>query len=453
MTLVPFPTPASATAATPAAWRAPQTVEDTGLPHGFLAELLAKTMYERGLGRLTELATALCLSGAVVEALAGHLRREGLLEVARRGAHDADVHYDLTHAGRQRAAEWLARHRHCGPAPVPLAQYVRRIEAQSVGQLRVTQAQVRQAFDGLHVDPTVQDQVGQALDGDRPILLHGVPGSGKTWLAEQIHRLLPGTVAVPHAIHVAGEVVRVFDPHWHTPLGDINAGRTPLDSRERADARWVSCRRPCVMAGGELTLSMLDLSWESGAGTYEAPPHLKANNGLFIVDDLGRQRVTPRELMNRWIVPMERRHDHLVLRSGAKFTVPFDLVLVFATNLGPAELDDAAFLRRLGHKIGVGPMGRGAFLALLRDECTRQGLVLRPEAADLLLDRLYPEHGRERLPAHAAELPRLAASRCRYLGEPPVLTPAAMQHAWDSSFGVKDITAGRVRPPGRRRSD
>ena len=188
---------------------------------------------------------------------------------------------------------------------------------------------------------------GPAVNSARPMLLHGPSGSGKTFLAQHLQRIVTGPIAIPHAIAVHGEVIRVFDPQCHRLLPVDAAPRAALDNRARPDARWLWCERPCVVSGGELTLEMLDLSFDSRAGYYEAPPHFKANNGLFIVDDLGRQVITPRQLMNRWVVPMERRHDHLMLRNGGKFTIPFDMVLVFSSNLRPDQLEDAAFLRRL----------------------------------------------------------------------------------------------------------
>ena len=351
--------------------RAPQTPEETGLSGTFLVELVAKTMFQLGLTRLTELSNHLCLAGTVVEAVCQFMRRETLLEVTRRGQHEADVQFDLTQSGRARAADWLARNSYVGPAPVPLDVYTERVRAQSVTRQAITVDQVRAAFADLVVPASLIDLLGTAVNSARPMLLYGPAGSGKTYLAEQLRRLLVGPVAVPHAISVHGEVIRVFDMQCHRPLADDGPPRAALDNRARPDTRWVMCERPCVVSGGELTLEMLDLSFDARAGYYEAPPHFKANNGIFIVDDLGRQVITPRELMNRWVVPMERRHDHLMLRNGGKFTIPFDMVLVFSSNLRPDQLEDAAFLRRLGHKIAVGAVSLGRLRVDLR-ACLRR---------------------------------------------------------------------------------
>ncbi len=441
MSLVSFPKNAER-GACPAALRAPQTVEETGLAPTFLVELLAKVMFQHGLARLTELGTHLGLAGAVVEQLTAFMRREGLVEVSRRGATDSDVQFDLTGAGRLRAAEWLARNLYTGPAPVTLEAYRERVAAQSIVHQRITQAEVRKAFAGLVVAPELQDQLGTAFNSGRPMLLHGEPGAGKTWLAEHLHRLLRGTVLVPHAIAVDTEVVRVFDPHWHTPAAAPGGGaRSALDNRARPDARWVACERPRVVSGGELTLEMLDLSFDARSGFYEAPPHFKANNGLFIVDDLGRQIVTPRELMNRWIVPMERRHDHLMLRNGSKFTIPFDLVLVFSSNLPPQSLDDAAFLRRLGHKIHVGPVAAEAYREIFEQACTAEGMGFDAPSFARLLGELHSRSGRPLLACYPRDLAHLVASRCAYLGEAPALSPERIVWAWNAYFGTAEEAA------------
>jgi len=439
MSLVPFPqvhaehgTAPHADAALP---RAPQTPEETGLPHTFLVELMGKAMYQLGLTRLTELSQHLCLAATVVEAVCQFMRREGLLEVVRRGPHDGDVQFELTQAGHARAADWLARNHYAGAAPVPLETYRAGVQTQSLATQPVDVQRVRAAFADLVVSEELQDLLGTALNSGRPVLLYGPSGAGKTYLAEHLQRLLFGRVAVPHAIYVHGEVVRVFDEHCHRPATDGPALHHGLDSRARADTRWVLCERPCVVSGGELTLEMLDLSFDPRAGYYEAPPHFKANNGLFIVDDLGRQVVTPRALMNRWIVPMERRHDYLMLRNGGKFKVPFDLALVFSTNLHPRELDDAAFLRRLGHKIRIGPVPLADYRRIFERACDDEDIEFDVDAFDWLLQ----QHAHERQPLLAClprDLTRLIASRAAYLSVRAQMSPELLDWAWAAYFGT-----------------
>lgn len=452
MNLLQFPSaatrphPAAAAVQLP---RAPQTIEETGLSGTFLVELVGKAMAQLGLTRLTELSAHLCLAGSVVEALCQFMRRETLLEVTRRGQHEADVQFELTQTGRARAGEWLARNSYCGAAPVTLAAYTERVRAQSATQQAISAAQMDAAFADLVVPAALVEQLGTAMNSGRPMLLYGPAGSGKTYLAEQLQRLLAGAVAIPHAIAVHGEVIRVFDAQCHSPVADEAAPRTALDNRDRPDARWLLCERPCVVSGGELTLEMLDLSFDGRAGYYEAPPHFKANNGIFIVDDLGRQVITPRQLMNRWIVPMERRHDHLMLRNGGKFTIPFDLVLVFSSNLQPAQLEDAAFLRRIGHKIAVGPVSAGEYEEIFRRVCAAEGITFVPVMFAHLLHEYHDARGRPLLACYPRDLLHLIASRARYVGAAPELSPELIDWAWEAYFGNEALIETATEPTNR----
>ncbi len=415
--------------------RAPQTVEETGLSTMFCVELVAKTMFQLGLTRLTELSAQLCLAGTVIEAICLFMRRESLLEVTRRGQHEADVQFDLTQAGRTRAVEWLARSSYVGAAPVPLEVYTEQVRIQSVAHQTATTRQVHAAFADLVIPRHLIDLLGTAVNSARPLLLYGPSGSGKTYLAEQLRRLITGAIAIPYAICVHGEVIRVFDAQCHHPLLQDATPRTALDNRDRPDARWVLCERPCIVSGGELTLEMLDLSFDGRAGYYEAPPHFKANNGLFIVDDLGRQVISPRQLMNRWVVPMERRHDHLMLRNGGKFTIPFDMVLVFSSNLRPAQLEDAAFLRRLGHKIAIEAVSQADYAQIFERACVVEGIAHDPETFQILVDGYHHQSGRPLLACYPRDLLHLIASRARYLEIPAVLSIELIDWAWNAYFG------------------
>lgn len=414
---------------------APQTAEETGLSATFLVELVAKTMYQLGLTRLTDLCVQLCLSSTVVESVCQFMRRESLLEVTRRGQHEADVQFDLTQVGRTRAAEWLTRNSYIGAAPVPLDAYARQVRAQSVTNQAITAHQVHAAFSDLVVPEDLIDQLGTAVNSGRPILLYGPSGSGKTYLAEHLQRLVGGAVAIPYAICVQGEVIRVFDAQCHHPLTRDEGAPSALDNRTKTDTRWVLCQRPCVVSGGELTLEMLDLSFDSRAGYYEAPPHFKANNGLFIVDDFGRQVISPRELMNRWVVPMERGHDHLMLRNGGKFTIPFDMVLVFSSNLRPDQLEDPAFLRRLGHKIPVGPVSPADYALIFERDCAAAGIAQDPQAFHQLVHSYHEQNGCPLMACYPHDLLHLVASRACYLEVPTELSPELLDWAWHTYFG------------------
>lgn len=420
-----FP-PATAPAALPAA---PVTAQDTGLPALLLCELALKSMHQHGLCRLCDIADHLRLAPMLVESLMGQLRRESLVEVRVRGALDGDVNYQLTQAGRARAAEALARNLYSGAAPVPLAAYVERVQAQSVADMKLTRERFEQAMASVVMQPQVREQLGAAMNSRRAKLLYGPPGAGKTFLCERMAALLQGAVAVPYAVEVHGEIIHVFDPLVHRPLPQGTA-----EAQGRVDRRWVLCERPVVVTGGELTLEMLDLVFDARAGFYHAPPHFKANNGLLLVDDLGRQLVTPRQLLNRWIVPMEQQHDHLMLRNGIKLRVPFDTLLFFSTNLRPDELGDEAFLRRIGYKIFVGPLPAEDYRDVLRQSCEHFGVPYDDAAFERLLHEMHQREGRPLLPCYARDLVGQIAEFATYNGLKPELSPRLMKWAWRNYF-------------------
>jgi hypothetical protein len=427
--VVDFP-PADAGVGLPAAPQAPQ---DTGLPLLLLSELVLKVMQQHGIGSLNALSQHLRLSAVLLEKLLAQLRRETLVEVHHRGELDGDVAYQLTQAGRVRAAEALSRSLYTGPAPVPLEVYVRRVQAQSVAGMGLTRERFERAMSGVVMAPALRDQLGAAMNSRRAKLLYGPPGAGKTYLCERMALVLQGAVAVPYAVEVQGEIIRVFDELVHRPVRTGAAGTT-LDNRGRTDARWALCERPVVVAGGELTLEMLDLVFDPRAGYYQAPPHFKANNGLFLVDDLGRQLVTPRALLNRWIVPMEQQHDYLMLRNGSKFRIPFDSLLFFSTNLQPADVADEAFLRRIGYKVLVGPVSRDDYRRILRDVCASWGVPYTDQAFSYLVDELHQAEGKPLMACHPRDIVTQIVEFATYNGVKPELSTELLHWAWNNYF-------------------
>lgn len=416
--------------------RAPRTLEDTGLPLLFLVELATKLMFVRGQMRLTEIAQRMHLPATVLESLLAFMRAERICEVMRRGETDGDVLYELTDAGRTRAAEYLSRCKYAGPAPVSLAAYVAQVEKQSVTKMRVTREDVNDAFRGLIINPEVRDQLGAAMGSGRAMFLYGPAGAGKTYLAERLSLLLDGDVAVPHAILVDGEIIQIFDPLIHHPVED-HSRPSVLDNLMRPDLRWVICKRPVAITGGELTMRMLDLDYDASTGFYQAPPHVKANNGLFVVDDLGRQLIKPEQLMNRWIVPMDRHHDYLALHSGTKFTLPFDVVLVFSTNLMPSEVADPAFLRRLGYKIHIGPMDEDQYRNIFTRVCEERGVPFDQAAFETLVEEYHKVHRQPLLACYPRDIINQIADLARYRGEPARLTPDSLHWAWHNYFASR----------------
>jgi hypothetical protein len=413
---------------------APRDSQDTGLPLLLLNELLLKVMHQHALQHLQELSQHLKLGASLLEDLLLRLRKEALVDVRRRGELGGDVSFELTSSGRTRAAEALARNLYSGPAPVPIGAYAARVQAQSIDGMGVTQAAMQSALSDVVLRPEVRDQLGAAMNSQRAILLYGPPGAGKTYLCQQMARLLTGEVAVPHAVEVAGEIIRIFDPLVHRPARTHEGPRTSIDNSQRTDARWVLCDRPVVMTGGELTLEMLDLVYDPRAGYYQAPPHFKANNGMFLVDDLGRQLVTPRQLLNRWILPMEHRHDYLMLRNGAKFRIPFDTRLFFSTNLQPDEVADEAFLRRIGYKIYIGEVSIEQYRQITRDACLEYGVPYTDNAFESLVHQYHLRHARPLLACYPRDLVSQIADYAAYHGRASALTPDLLHWSWHNYF-------------------
>lgn len=435
---------AAYSAGSPADARAPRTVADTGLPFLFLAELIAKVLHQRGQLRLPELAAHLKLNVSVIDPLIVFLRAEKLCEVVRVSGSgtDADLSYLLTEAGRRRAGAVLARNAYAGPAPVTLAAYTAQVNAQSVAGMHVTRASMDAAFAGVVANRHVLEQLGAAMNSTRALFLYGQAGSGKTYLAERLRDLLSGVIAVPYALMVDGEAIPIFDQVQHRPAAGAVAAEAGFDRGSSADMRWVrGLRRPAALAGGELTLDMLDLHFDRHTRLYTAPPHLKSNNGIFIIDDLGRQRCPPDALMNRWIVPLDRSIDYLTLHTGHVFAVPFDVIVVFSSNLVPQRLAAGAFMRRLGYKIEVPAASPADYETLLRRACSDAGVAFDAGAFAYLLS-LHRRHGVPLLACHPRDLVRQLRDLARYEERPPELSEQALDWAWDNYFVAGTHAAG-----------
>ena len=416
------------------AWTVPpRSIADTGLDVSLLLGLLLKAAYLHRTVSLAVLMDTLRLPASVVNEIAALGVRERLLEVAHRGASDIDVRFRLTDAGYARAAETTARCSYTGAAPVTLQAYLDAIALHSIHHTSVTRADVARAFHSLVVPAPLLESIGMALNTARALMIYGPPGSGKTYLAQRLGALLPGAVPVPHAITVAGEIIQVLDPLVHTPVGEGEAPAAP----RAMDRRWVVCHRPVVLTGGELTLSMLDLRYDSNSGFYQAPPHMKANNGIYIVDDLGRQMVGVDQLLNRWIVPLDRGIDMFTLHSGVRFSVPFDVWPVFSTNLEPTQLSDDAFLRRLGSKLYVGPLSVDDYREVCLRTAADLGLVCPEPAFDFLLESLHFSSDTPLLACIPRDLLRLVASHLRYHGDAPHVTEEGLCRAWQGYYGLR----------------
>jgi hypothetical protein len=431
LNLAPAPVATSGPSRLP---RAPQRLEDTGLDFFFLVELLVKHLAVGGQLRLPELATRAKLPFSVLEALLTFMRSERLCEVVRRGETEGAMAYTLTDLGRARGHDFLKRSQYAGPAPVSLAAYVQQVQSQSVVDMGVTREALRRAFCGVVVSEHLLSQFGAAMNSGRAIFVYGPAGSGKTYLSERLAGLLSGDVAVPYAIAVDNEVIQIFDPVVHEPVSQsCNAGGS-LDLGQREDARWQLCRRPVVLTGAELTLAMVDLEFDEKARFYQAPPQVKANNGLFIVDDLGRQLVKPRDLMNRWIVPLDRRVDYLALHTGKKFQIPFDVIVVFSSNLAPSKLADDAFLRRLGYKIHVGPLPEHEYRGIFRQVCEEMQIPFTEAGYRHLLEAHHERTSTPLLACLPRDIVRQVRDIARFDGMAPELSPRLLDWAWNNYF-------------------
>jgi len=415
----------------------PKSVEETGLPLGFLVELACKILYFKGVMSLASISESLALSVGVSGDVMEFLKKERLAEIKKGADIKASYIYTLTDHGRERSREYLTLSGYVGPAPVTLEQYSEIARKQTVRRMAVGRATMQKAFEGVVLNPGLLDRLGPAVNSGRSIFLYGPSGNGKTFIAERLGQVLQGKIFIPHAIYVDGQVIRVFDPvsHRRFDLGSwSDPARALLEDRVRHDSRWVLCDRPFVVAGGELTLAMLDLSFDPVSKFYEAPLQVKANGGIFLIDDLGRQLVRPFDLLNRWIVPLERARDYLSLQSGKKFEIPFDQIILFSTNIDPRELADEAFLRRIGYKIRIDYLGEAEYAEICRQTCERLGLELRPEILRYMIDEEHGGRGIRLSACHPNDILSRVVEICQYEETPLALNNDLVRRACRDYF-------------------
>jgi hypothetical protein len=411
----------------------PRTVDETGLSQSFLQELLAKHLYDGGIRTLRELVTRTLLAGSILDPVLASMRKEAYIEVRGQVEGTTALRYGLTDQGRAFALEALLKSGYLGPAPVPLAYYEPIVRAQSVHQCQVTRAQMQAAFAKVVIRDSLLDQLGPALHSGRAIFLYGPPGTGKTYIAQRLAWVLGDPVLIPHAIAVGDIPVQLFDPVLHRPIKDFEAApHAPFE--QGYDPRFVLCERPSVITGGELTLEMLEIGYEPATKQHQAPLQLKANNGIYVLDDLDRQHATLVELLNRWMAPMESQQDYLKLASGRRFSVPFDVILAFLTNLNPSTLADEAFLRRLGHKIHFGYLNAREYAAIWHQVCDERGIEFDAEVLKYVLEDLYAKNHQPFLPCHPRDLLSMAVDQARYLGHGHQVTKEMLDIAWQSYF-------------------
>lgn len=413
---------------------APRTLEETGLPWILVHQLVTKTLHMAGDLQGGELASRLGVSFSIIEPSLELLRRERLCEITGGSIGPQSYVYCLTEAGHLRALAYLERNHYVGKLPVPLGQYRAYIEAfRRQSRMVVSRKAVRDAFAHLVLSDRVLDQLGPAVANRHSLFIYGPPGNGKTVISQAIGNLLPGDVEIPYAIAVDTEVIRLYDPANHAAV-DVAAAASRLEHDRSADGRWIRCRRPVVTVGGELAMESLELGYAAATGFYMAPLQLLANGGVLIVDDFGRQRASPRELLNRWIVPLESRVDHLMLKTGQKFEVPFEVLIVFATNLKPRDLVDEAFFRRIKYKVYAESPSRDEFIEIFGKCCLERALPFdRTVVEALIATELEPRQIKLR-GCQPRDLIEHALSLAEYIDKPRELTHDLMTAACATYF-------------------
>ncbi|MCK5193883.1 MAG: ATPase [Desulfobulbaceae bacterium] len=406
----------------------PQTVEQTGLDFSFIVDLIKKHGLNMGEFTIPEMAARTKLSFPVVDESIERLRADQLVEV--KGATQLtklSYRFALTEAGIKSASNLLEVSRYIGPAPVPFDEYRNMMEMQTIKSIFVDPGRIKDAFSHLVVNKQFLSRIGPAISSGRAIFLYGPSGNGKTTIAETIGRVLPGDVYMPYAVLAEGEIITVYDKASHVAV-------EPRHSADNVDQRWVLIQRPVVMVGGEMTLKSLDLDFNPISKFYEAPLQMKANNGLFIVDDFGRQQVDPQNFLNRWIVPLERRTDFLTFHTGMKIEIPFDQLVVFSTNLEPRTLVDEAFLRRIRYKIKIDHPELSEYKDIFQRVCDSNGIAFNDYVFDYLIESYYHQNNIQLSSCHCRDIIDQIIDNARYNSQKPELTKEAVSEAWASYF-------------------
>jgi len=424
----------------------PTSIAETGLGMGFLTDLALKVIYFHGnisAQQISEV-TKLPFLG-VLDKVLDFLKLEEYIDITGSDGsfNERAFQYVVMTKGRVKVEEVLARTQYAGPAPVPLAEYVDMVKRQAMGELVVDTRTVRDAFSGLVVNDRMLDKIGPAANSARSLFLYGPPGNGKTTIAEGIANMLGGYIILPYAIEVDGQIIKLYDPLNHkivampaapepapsSPFG----GGAPTVARQ-PDRRWLVCKRPQVVVGGELILEQLELIYDPISKVYEAPFQLKSNGGLFLIDDFGRQKCRPQDLLNRWIVPLEKKVDYLALQTGKKLEVPFDVLIVFSTNLSPKDLVDDAFLRRIRHKIEVPNPSPDEFRSIFQLVCKAKKIPYSDDGLRYLIQEHYLKVRRDLRACHPRDLCDQILDEAKYRNAVPSMSKELIDRACEAYF-------------------
>ncbi|HYV11450.1 MAG TPA: hypothetical protein VE980_11170 [Pyrinomonadaceae bacterium] len=405
----------------------PEEIADTGISEQFLCDLALKHVAMLPEPTTTAVSERINLPRTLTEDLLQNLYREKLIEVKMQSAIGSTRYAMLDH-GWDRLTRLLSISGYVGPAPVSLRDYTHMMKLQSIPSNTASLETVKQAFHDLILPDSLLQTLGCVINSRRSLFLTGLPGTGKTAVAERINNALDGGIWIPYAVEIDGQIIRIFDSHCHEPLA---ADETPIDF----DRRWVLIHRPLVVVGGELTLENADLTWSEAAKFYEAPFQMKSNGGTLVIDDFGRQRVAPQDLLNRWIVPLERRVDYLALHTGKKIEVPFEQLVVFSTNLDENDLADQAFLRRMGYRARVEPPTPAAYTSIFRYQASKRGITVEQPVLDHILAK-YRTERRQMKGCEPRDILDRATDICKFENHSLKLTPQIVDIAWCNYFGT-----------------
>jgi predicted ATPase with chaperone activity len=416
------------------------TLADTGLPQSLIEQLILKFLYFKGDLMGNELAHSMGFRFSMIENLVENFKVQQIVQVkGSRGLGPVSSTLSLTEMGRRVTRDYLENNQYVGPAPVPISQYAIAVVTQKLPNNWLSFERLAEAYAHLVIGDQVLNQIGPAVSSGKSFLIYGQPGNGKSYLAEALANIQTSPIWVPFALEYQGNIVQLFDPIYHRPLETSTSA--PADE-EMPEGRWMRCKRPFIASGGELSLSMLDLSYDSVSKIYDAPFQLKANNGIYLIDDFGRQKDSPAEILNRWIVPMERHIDYLTFSHGGKTSVPFESFLIFSTNLTPNQLGDEAFLRRIQYKMLLRSPDLAEFRAIFFQQCEKHEIDPPGDLIDRFIQKYYTQPGRKFRRCHPRDLLSLATDYIAFKRMPNELTEDLLDRAFECCFiNTEDLTS------------
>jgi predicted ATPase with chaperone activity len=413
----------------------PDSLEDTGIPPTIIEHLILKYLYFRGelVGR--DIASLIGLPFSVIDETLETFKRQHFVGVKKSlGMGNMSGVFFLTESGRNLGREFLENNQYAGPAPVPLYQYTEVVRRQRLKENWLSPDLLRIAFQHLVVESDILAQIGPAVNSNKSFLIYGMPGNGKTALAESLFRVETEPIYMPYAIECQGNIIQLYDPIYHNKIEDETSLMTALSDEKPHDGRWFKCKRPFIITGGELGLDMLDLSFNKHSKVYDAPFQLKANNGIYLIDDFGRQKASPAEVLNRWIVPMEKHVDYLSFQAGGKMTVPFEAFLIFSTNLRPDQLGDEAFLRRIQYKMFLRSPRAPEFIQIFERYCLDKGIMCPPGLAASFVQKHYIQGDKRFRRCHPRDVISHAVDILHFERKPMALTEDVLDRAFNSCF-------------------